>query len=64
MEITVTSNGGKRVEKVYLSKSGDSYIAKRENEPELYELPASTVSDLQQAAAGLKPAAPEDKPKK
>jgi hypothetical protein len=64
MEITVTSNGGKRVEKASLSKSGGTYLAKRENEPELYELPASTVSDLQQAAAGLKPAAPEDKPKK
>jgi Domain of unknown function (DUF4340) len=61
MAITVTSNGGKRVEKVSLSKRGDTYFAKRENEPELYELAASTVSDLQQAAAALKPATPQAK---
>jgi len=57
IEITVTSQDGKRVEKVSLAKSADSFIAKRENEPELYELSASSVSELQKAAADLKPAA-------
>jgi hypothetical protein len=58
LELTVTSQDNKRVEKVSIAKKGDTYIAKRENEPELYELPASSVTELQQAAADLKPAAP------
>jgi hypothetical protein len=61
MELTATSNGGKNVEKVLIAKAGDHYIAKRENEPALYELDASTVTDLEKAAADLKPA-PEPKP--
>ena len=60
IEITVTSNGGKRVEKLALAKSGDAYIAKRTNESELYGLPASALTDLLKAAADLKPA-PEPK---
>jgi hypothetical protein len=62
IEITVTSNQNKRTEKVAIAKSGDSYIAKRQNEPALYELTAASVSDLQQAAAGLKPAPPPPAP--
>ena len=56
MDLTVTSDGGRRVEKVLLSKNGDNYEAKRENEPTLYELNASSVSELQNSAAELKPA--------
>ena len=56
MDLTVTSDGGKRVEKVLVSKNGDNYEAKRENEPALYELSASSVSELQKSAADLKPA--------
>lgn len=55
-EATVTSNDGKRVEKVYMTKSGNHYIAKRENEPTLYELDSSSVDALQQAADNIKPA--------
>jgi len=57
LDLTVTSDSGKRIEKVQISKHGDSYLAKRENEPALYELPASTVAELQKSAASLKPAA-------
>jgi hypothetical protein len=65
LDVTVTSDSNKRVEKVVISKSGDKYIGKRENEPALYELAASTVTDLQSAAAGLKPApAPTPAPAK
>jgi len=65
MELTVTSDGGKRVEKVLLSKNSDNYTAKRENEPALYELNASSVSELQKSAVDLKPApAPAPAPKK
>jgi hypothetical protein len=58
LEVTVTSNDGKRVEKVLISKSGDNYIARRENEPALYQLDSSAVTGLQKFAADLKPAAP------
>jgi hypothetical protein len=61
VEITVTSNDGKRVEKVLISKSGDNYIAKRDNEPALYQLDSSTVADLQKVAADVKPASPAAK---
>ena len=37
-DLSVTSNDGKRVEKVLISKEGSDYIAKRENEPALYGL--------------------------
>lgn len=57
IELTVTSNDGKRVEKVSISKNGNDYFAKRENEPAIYELDAKTVQDLQQAANDIKTAA-------
>jgi hypothetical protein len=55
IELTVTSNDGKRIEKVILSKNGDRYVAKRENEPALYELEASSVTGLQKLVADVKP---------
>ena len=67
IELTAVSNSGKRTEKVAIAKSGDSYVAKRENEPALYELSPASVSELQQAAAGVKtapPPAPAEAPKK
>jgi uncharacterized protein DUF4340 len=54
---TVTSGSGKRIEKVEIAKSGDHYVAKRENEPALYQIDSSAIDDLQKAADGLKPAA-------
>ncbi len=56
LELTVTSNDGKRVERVSLAKHADGYTAKRENEPGLYELPSSVVQQLQESAANVKPA--------
>ena len=56
LEITVTSNDGKRVEKILISKSRDDFIAKRDNEPALYQLDSSSVADLQKVAADVKPA--------
>lgn len=56
LDVTVTSDTGKRVEKVLIAKNGDRYIAKRENEPALYEVSASAITDLQKAAADVKPA--------
>jgi hypothetical protein len=56
IELTITSNDGKRIEKVALSKNNESYVARRENEPAFYEVAASSVAELQKAAAELKPA--------
>jgi hypothetical protein len=57
IDLTVTSNDGKRVEKVAISKAGDNYIAKRENEATLYQLDSKTVDDLRKSAGDVKPAA-------
>jgi hypothetical protein len=56
LDLTITSDGGKRIEKVMLSKSGGNYLAKRENEPALYELNTTAVTELQKSASDLKPA--------
>jgi len=61
MGITVSSNNGKRVEKVSITKQGDSYFAKRENEPSIYELDGKAVTDLQKAVSDVKPATPPKK---
>ncbi len=55
-EVTVVSSDGKRVEKVEISKSGDHSIAKRENEPTLYQLSATALTDLTTAVNAIKPA--------
>jgi hypothetical protein len=57
IELTVTSDDGKRIEKVSLSKAGDHYIAKRENDPSLYQVDGGPIDSLLAAANDLKPAA-------
>lgn len=56
LEAYISSNNGKRVEKVQVSKSGTAYIAKRENDPSLYVLDSKAVEELQKAVSDLKPA--------
>ena len=63
-DLTATSSDGKRVEKVLISKQGNDYIAKRENEPALYMLDAKTVDDLSKAASDVKEAQPQANAKK
>jgi len=60
----VTSNSGKRIEKVTISKQGDQYFAKRENEAGIYIVDGKAVQDLQTAASGVKEAAPAPAPAK
>jgi hypothetical protein len=55
IQIVVTSDDGKRTENVSIAKSGDGYIAKRENEPSLYFLESTAVDALQKAADDIKP---------
>ncbi|MFZ3190548.1 MAG: DUF4340 domain-containing protein [Candidatus Sulfotelmatobacter sp.] len=57
IDVTVISGDGKRIERVLIAKSGNGYVAKRENEPALYQLNSSSVDDLQKAADAIKPAA-------
>ncbi|MDQ2840871.1 MAG: DUF4340 domain-containing protein, partial [Acidobacteriota bacterium] len=52
--ITVTA---KTTEKVEFSKSPDGYVARRENEPTLYQLDAKTVDAILEAGRAIKPAA-------
>ncbi|HXJ86586.1 MAG TPA: DUF4340 domain-containing protein [Candidatus Binatia bacterium] len=61
IDARVTSQDGKRVERVQISKSGANYIAKRENDAALYQLASTAVDDLQKAVAEIKPAAPPSK---
>ncbi len=61
IEATVTSNDGKRTEKILIAKSGSNYIAERENEPTQYQLAATSVDELQKSLDGLKPAPPPNK---
>ena len=63
-QATVTSNGGKRVEKVTITKQGEQYFAQREGEPSIYELDKGAVEGLQKAAADVKDAPPETPKKK
>jgi len=58
IELSVVSDGGKRTEKVLIAKNGNRWIAKRENEPSLYELDQNAVEDIQKGASEVKPASP------
>lgn len=61
LTIMVTSNDGKRTERVEFSKAGDGYIARRENEPALYSMEAKPVNDILDASNAIKPAASSNK---
>ena len=63
-EATVTSNDGKKVEKMTVRKQGTDCFAQREGEPSIYQLDAKAVDDLQSAASGVKEAAPAPVKKK
>ena len=54
--ISVTSNDGKRFEKAEFSKTSDGYIARRQNEPALYQLDAKAVNDMLEASNSIKQA--------
>lgn len=46
LDVTVTSSDGKRVEKVEFSKTSDGYVARRANEPALYQLASNSVEGI------------------
>lgn len=51
----VAGEGGKKSEKVLISKTGDKYFAVRDNEPTVYEVSKQSVEDIQKAAKDVKP---------
>jgi hypothetical protein len=57
MTVAVTSNDGKRFEKVEFAKVADGYLARRGNEPALYQLDSKAVNDILEAGKAIKPAA-------
>src|SRR5579875_2382223 len=59
--LIVVSNDGKRTDRVEFAKSGDGYLARRENEPALYHLDGKSVNDILDASKGIKPAASSKK---
>lgn len=59
--ISVTSNEGKRTEKVEFAKSGDNYLARRENEPAIYQLEGKSTDEMLSAAKGIKAATSQKK---
>lgn len=57
VEVTVTSENGKRIERAEISSSSGASIARRESEPALYQLDSTAVANLVAAAGAVKPAA-------
>jgi hypothetical protein len=57
-EVTVISNDGKRTEKVQIAAAGANFLARRENDSSLYQLDATAVNGLRDAAAGVQEAPP------
>jgi len=64
INMTVTSNDGKRIEKVQIAKAGNDYIGKREDGSLFYQMEAKNVQDMEKSLDGLKPAPPEPAPAK
>lgn len=56
IDIAVTSDSGKRVEKAQFQPTADGAIGKRDDNPSLYFLDAATIKELTSALAGVKPA--------
>jgi Domain of unknown function (DUF4340) len=54
LAIDVTSNDGKRVEKLAFSKAPAGYVARRENEPALYLVDTKTVDDILKSIGDIK----------
>lgn len=59
--IAITSNEGKRTEKVEFAKVADGYLARRENEPAIYQIDAKAADDVIAAAKAIKAAPPQKK---
>ena len=63
IDITVTSDQGKRNEHVQIAPADKDFIAKRDGDTTLYQLDASAVSDLRTSAGDVKEQPPQTKKK-
>jgi hypothetical protein len=61
LELSVSSQDSKQVEKVLVSRQGNNHYARRENEPAVYELDGKVVGEIQKAAADVREFKPEQK---
>lgn len=65
MDLKVTAREGKILDHVQISKgTGDTALAVRVNEPTVYQLPASALTELETTAGAIRPPAPEKKEEK
>jgi Domain of unknown function (DUF4340) len=64
IEATVTSENGKRVEKVSVTKQGPSYYTWRGNDLTVYEIDPPSILELEAAIAAIKAAEPAPAAKK
>jgi hypothetical protein len=54
LEVTITSNDGKRTEKVQIAAAGMNFLARRENDSSLYQLDFNAVQGLRDAFYGVR----------
>ena len=67
LEVTVTSNDGKRTEKVQFAAAGMNFLGRRENDSSLYQVDFNAVQGLREAVYGVReppPPATKDGKKK
>ena len=56
LALAVTYGDKKKVEKVTIDKSGEEYLARRENDTSIYVIDKGAFDELQKAISGIKPA--------
>ncbi|MBV9613111.1 MAG: DUF4340 domain-containing protein [Acidobacteriaceae bacterium] len=61
LAVSVTWSDGKRTDKAEFAKNTDGYIARRSNEPALYQLTNKSVDDILDASNAIKPTASSKK---
>ncbi|MBV9407044.1 MAG: DUF4340 domain-containing protein [Acidobacteriaceae bacterium] len=54
--VSITWSDGKRTDKAEFAKTSDAYIARRVNEPALYQIDSKSVNDILEASNAIKPA--------
>ena len=58
LEVAVTSNDGKRTEKVQFAPAGMNFLGRRENDSSLYQVDFNAVQGLREAVYGVREPAP------
>jgi hypothetical protein len=61
LNLSVTSKGGARTEKVQIAPQGANFVARRDGEPSLYPMDASMITGMREAVAGVREPPPPAK---